>query len=223
MRRSIRSRPWRRMGPRIIMTMTTAMSKKKTVPLVKERKDRKRSSSSWPGEARLRAQTRPSTSSVTRKEDVDGTEVGPAGLPHDKYASRVNPTCVLKAGHDETTSPAALYRLMTWLSPSYPVGAFSYSSGIEWAVEAGDVTDADTLQRWLTIMTADGSGFCDGVFFRHAHQAAAEASAARLREVAELSAAFIPSKERQLETTAQGRAFIDATRAAWPCEAIERL
>src|SRR5688500_10992573 len=27
---------------------------------------------------------------------------------------------------------AALYRLMTWLSPSFPVGAFSYSSGIEW-------------------------------------------------------------------------------------------
>ena len=42
---------------------------------------------------------------------------------------------------------AALYRLMTWLSPSYPVGAFSYSSGIEWAVEAGDITDAATLSR----------------------------------------------------------------------------
>ena len=37
---------------------------------------------------------------------------------------------------------AALYRLMTWLSPSFPVGAFSYSSGIEWAVEAGDIGDA---------------------------------------------------------------------------------
>src|SRR5262249_52211269 len=30
---------------------------------------------------------------------------------------------------------AALYRLMTWLSPSFPIGSFSYSSGIEWAVE----------------------------------------------------------------------------------------
>ena len=37
---------------------------------------------------------------------------------------------------------AALYRLMTWLSPAFPVGGFSYSSGIEWAVEAGDITDA---------------------------------------------------------------------------------
>jgi urease accessory protein UreF len=37
----------------------------------------------------------------------------------------------------------ALYRLMAWLSPAFPVGAFSYSSGIEWAVEAGDIKDAD--------------------------------------------------------------------------------
>src|SRR4051794_27643200 len=40
---------------------------------------------------------------------------------------------------------AALYRLMTWLSPAFPVGAFTYSSGIEWAVEAGDITDAASL------------------------------------------------------------------------------
>src|ERR1700704_924806 len=59
---------------------------------------------------------------------------------------------------------AALYRLMTWLAPSFPVGAFSYSSGIEWAVEAGDIVDASSLRDWLGSMLADGTGFCDGVF-----------------------------------------------------------
>src|SRR4051812_49390316 len=44
---------------------------------------------------------------------------------------------------------AALYRLITWLSPAFPVGAFSYSSGIEWAAEAGDIVDRTTLQDWL--------------------------------------------------------------------------
>jgi urease accessory protein len=122
-----------------------------------------------------------------------------------------------------TPVAAALYRLMTWLSPSYPVGAFSYSSGIEWAVEAGDIKDAASLHDWLSVMIADGGGFCDCVFFSHAHRAAEESSDKHLRAVAELSAAFVPSKERHLETTAQGRAFLDATRAAWPCEAIERL
>ena len=47
-------------------------------------------------------------------------------------------------GASDLNAPA-LYRLMAWLSPSYPVGAFSYSSGIEWAVEAGDIKDADAL------------------------------------------------------------------------------
>jgi urease accessory protein len=118
---------------------------------------------------------------------------------------------------------AALYRLMAWLSPAYPIGAFSYSSGIEWAVEAGDVTDAATLERWLAVMIADGGGFCDGVFFAHAHRAAAERDDKALRAVAELAAAFAPSRERHLETTAQGCAFLDATRAAWPTPALDRL
>ena len=66
---------------------------------------------------------------------------------------------------------AALYRLMAWLSPAYPVGAFSYSGGIEWAVESGDVKDAETLKRWLAVMIAEGGGLCDAVFFVHAHRA----------------------------------------------------
>ena len=118
---------------------------------------------------------------------------------------------------------AALYRLMAWLSPAYPIGAFSYSSGIEWAVEAGDVTDAATFERWLVVMIADGSGFCDAVFFVHAHRAVAQRNDEALHAVAELAAVFAPSRERHLETTAQGRAFLDATRAAWPTPALDRL
>ena len=118
---------------------------------------------------------------------------------------------------------AALYRLMTWLSPAFPVGAFSYSSGIEWAVEAGDIVDVTTLQDWLASMLADGPGFCDGVFLAHAHRAAASSDDAGLREVAELAAAFAPSRERHLETAAQGRAFIEIARAAWNCDGLGRL
>jgi urease accessory protein len=123
---------------------------------------------------------------------------------------------------DALPSPA-LYRLMAWLSPAYPVGAFSYSSGIEWAVEAGDVHDAETLKAWLAVMLAEGGGFCDAVLFAHAQRAAAGEDDKVLRAVAELASAFAPSKERHLETTAQGAAFVEATRAAWPCAALDRL
>lgn len=119
--------------------------------------------------------------------------------------------------------PAALYRLMAWLSPAFPVGAFSYSSGIEWAVEANDIKDAGTLKSWLSVMLTEGGGYCDAVLFAHAFRAAADNDDKTLRGVAELAAAFAPSKERHLETTAQGNAFIEAARAAWPCDAVEKL
>jgi urease accessory protein len=118
---------------------------------------------------------------------------------------------------------AALYRLMTWLSPSFPVGAFSYSSGIEWAVEAGDITDAATLRDWLSALLTDGAGFCDAVFLAQAHRAVTAHDDAALRDIAELAAALVPSRERQLETMSQGRAFIDTSRAAWSCGGLEEV
>src|SRR5689334_11496461 len=39
--------------------------------------------------------------------------------------------------------------LLLWLSPAFPVGAFAYSHGLEWAVAAGDITDAASLGGWL--------------------------------------------------------------------------
>ncbi|MCC6777398.1 MAG: urease accessory protein UreF [Hyphomicrobiales bacterium] len=126
-----------------------------------------------------------------------------------------------QVGHD--LSAAVLYRLMAWMSPAYPIGGFSYSSGLEWAVEAADITDAGTLRDWLAVVIAHGNGFCDGVLLSHAHRAATGRNDTALREVAELAAAFASSKERYLETTAQGRAFLDVTRAAWPAPALDRF
>ena len=72
-------------------------------------------------------------------------------------------------------------------------------------------------------MLADGAGFCDGVFLAHAHRAASSATMRGLREIAELAAAFVPSRERQLETSSQGRAFIDIARSAWNCDGLDQL
>jgi len=112
---------------------------------------------------------------------------------------------------------------MAWLSPAFPVGAFSYSSGIEWAVETGDIADEASLQAWLMVTLAQGGGFCDAVLFAQAHRAIRNNDDKALHEVAELAAAFAPSKERHLETTAQGNAFVEAARAAWPCDALDKL
>jgi urease accessory protein len=118
---------------------------------------------------------------------------------------------------------AVLYRLMAWLSPAYPVGAFAYSGGLEWAVEAGDVVDRETLGDWLSTVMAEGSGFCDAALFGHAHRATEKSDDEHLRATAELAAVFVASKERFLETTTQGRSFRETTRLAWPHPAMERL
>jgi len=122
-----------------------------------------------------------------------------------------------------TETERALYRLMSWLSPSYPVGAFSYSHGIEWVVETGTVHDADTLRGWVERLLVQGGGWNDAIFFAHAWQAAHEGDDEALGRVAELAAAFATSRERRLETCAQGDAFVSVTERAWPCDALARL
>jgi len=145
----------------------------------------------------------------------------PSPRPSPLWGEGVQAPC--STAQTDAVPPAALYRLMAWLSPAFPVGAFSYSGGIEWAVEAGDVTDAASLQRWLAVVLGDGGGYCDAVIFTHAHRAITDGDHAPLHTVAELAAALSPSKERHLETTNQGRAFVDAARAAWWCAALDRL
>ncbi|MGO4725164.1 MULTISPECIES: urease accessory protein UreF [unclassified Inquilinus] len=117
----------------------------------------------------------------------------------------------------------ALYRLMAWLSPSYPVGAFSHSSGLEWAVEMGWVVDRAGLVAWIEDALAHGAGWNDAVLFTHAHRAAMAGDDDRLAEIADLATALAASRERQVETMAQGTAFLTISRSSWPAPGLERL
>ena len=113
--------------------------------------------------------------------------------------------------------------LLVWLSPAFPVGAFAYSHGLEWAYEAGDVTDGASLQDWLTDLLKFGSARNDCVLFAEAFWAAAERDGARLAHVAELALALAGAAERRLETSTTGDAFVIAARNSWPCPALDLL
>lgn len=112
-------------------------------------------------------------------------------------------------------------RLFAWLSPGYPVGAYAYSHGLEAAVEAGDVTDEESLAAWLGDVCEHGSLRNDLILAAHAHAAAAEGSLDRLVEVNDLALALAPSRELHLETSQQGRSFLDATLGAWRNAALD--
>lgn len=122
-----------------------------------------------------------------------------------------------------TTDSSALYRLMAWLSPAYPVGSFSYSHGIEWLVETGAIQTAPTLVHWLDDLLVLGSGRNDAIIFAQSHRAASHGNLEALFVIAEYAAAFAASAERLLETQAQGRAFADVTRKTWSSPTLDRL
>lgn len=114
------------------------------------------------------------------------------------------------------TTDFALYRLLAWLSPAYPVGAYSYSHGLEWAVEEGTVRDRAGLEAWLAIVLRHGGGWMDAVLLAHAHRAVSDRDAAAWAELRELAQAWSPTQELAVETRAQGEAFAAASLASWP-------
>jgi urease accessory protein len=111
--------------------------------------------------------------------------------------------------------------LLVWLSPSFPIGSYAYSHGVEWAVETGDIKDLASLHGWIAVLLEHGAPWSDAVLFSLAYKAAVVKDDGKFSELAELAAALSFSKERRLETFNQGAAFLAAVRAAWPCEKLE--
>lgn len=118
-------------------------------------------------------------------------------------------------------TPDALYRLMAWLSPAFPVGAYSHSHGLESAIECRMVGDADSAKAWIEQALRFGGGRNDAILFAHGWRRANDAQS--LTELIELACAGATTRERLTETLAQGRACLVALRASWPCAALDDL
>lgn len=131
-----------------------------------------------------------------------------------------DPFLLAAQGRANGAFPAALF---VWLSPSFPVGAFAYSHGLERAAEQGSVKDRATLTDWIGDLVTLGSVRNDLILLASAWRASRAGDEARLAEIAGLAVALQTSTERRLEAVGQGQAFVAAIRASWPCAAIERL
>jgi urease accessory protein len=114
----------------------------------------------------------------------------------------------------------ALQRLLTWLSPAFPVGSFAWSQGLETAVADGRATTAASLKDWLGGALAHGGLKTDAIILAHAHRDAD--SSAALQELADLAFALTAASERHMETALTGEAFAVAARA-WPSDVFARL
>ena len=114
------------------------------------------------------------------------------------------------------TEPAALQKLLTWLSPAFPVGSFAWSAGLETAIAEGAVTDCETMRNWLAGSLRHGSLRTDAILLAAAHRGTG------LQDLADLALALTPASERAAETIGIGSSFVIAA-AAWPVPAPLRL
>ncbi len=143
---------------------------------------------------------------------------GPPG-PLRNPEAVLDPSASLRTG---ARGPARdpLYRLLAWLSPAYPIGAFSYSHGVETAVEEGFIKDRASLVAWLESVLLRGTGAVDGALFAAAWQAATAEDWPAFDAIAERAAAWRGTMEMALESRQQGGSFLSITRTAWPHAAL---
>ncbi|MBU2868659.1 urease accessory protein UreF [Pacificibacter marinus] len=95
-----------------------------------------------------------------------------------------------------------LLSLTQWLSPSFPLGAFAYSHALELAITEGKVNDAATLKAWLSDTLAYGGGKVDAWLL------AMTLAGGDPRDLADLAEALAGTRERWMETSDQGAAFV---------------
>ena len=104
-----------------------------------------------------------------------------------------------------------------------PIGSYSYSHGLEQAVEIGYVYDLRSLVAWLEADLRYGSVRNEAVFFSEAWRAADSSNRARLWEIAELAAAYRGTAEFALESSQQGGACLTLLRRVWPDPLLDAL
>jgi urease accessory protein len=115
----------------------------------------------------------------------------------------------------------SLYRLLAWLSPAYPIGAFSYSHGVETAVEESFIRDRASLVAWLESVLRQGTGAVDGALFAAAWRLADAGDWPAFDDLAERAAAWRGTSEMALESRQQGGSFLSITRTAWSHPALD--
>ncbi len=106
-----------------------------------------------------------------------------------------------------TSDALARLRLLQLVSPSLPVGGFSYSQGLEWAVESGWVRDTESLTRWLDGFIADGIAWLDLPILVRLYKAAAIRDIDAIGHWSALLFAYRETRELRAEERLRARAL----------------
>jgi len=119
----------------------------------------------------------------------------------------------------EGLSAPALLQLMWLASPALPVGGFSYSEGLESAVDAGLVVDEAGTARWLTDQLHLSLQRADLPLLASAHRAWQQHDADRIAELNRWALQTRETRELRQQAEQMGRSLADWLRQRRPDDA----
>jgi urease accessory protein len=113
-----------------------------------------------------------------------------------------------------------LIEMMRLASPALPVGGFSYSEGLEAAVDSGRVTDVEGARRWLCDQLHLSLARCDLPVVAVAHAAWMQRDLARIDALNAWASAVRETRELQLQMQQMGRSLLEWLRPRAPDDAL---
>lgn len=114
----------------------------------------------------------------------------------------------------------ALLRLMHLISPTLPIGSFTYSQGIEWAVEAAWIQEVNQLEAWLSSQLQANITQLELPLLKRMYAALIEHDLASLEHWIAIANANRETAELLLEEKNRGRALTDLLIALEIPEAV---
>jgi urease accessory protein len=108
-----------------------------------------------------------------------------------------------------TDSGVPLLRLLQLASPSLPIGGYTYSQGMEWAVESGWIRDLSDVQAWLSDLLKWNLAQLDLPLLLRLQAAATARNLAALAAWTDQLLASRETAELRAEETNRGRALAD--------------
>ena len=121
-------------------------------------------------------------------------------------------TMTMAMDTEPATDALGRLRLMQLISPALPIGGFTYSQGLEWAVEAGWVDDSDSLTDWLHGLVDDALATFELPILVRLYRACVDADRERIASWGRLLYAGRESRELRLEERNRARALLTLLR-----------
>ena len=109
----------------------------------------------------------------------------------------------------------SILKLLTWNNQAYPIGSYSFSSGLEYAIEINLISTAKELQDWLKNLLKFGNLQSDAILLKEAWKIKTCKKDKDITDLNRFAISLNQSKEKYIESYEQGKSFIKISKESW--------